>query len=34
MSEWVEVMPCREFSESYLEPLNNLKEHTPAEKSN
>ena len=33
MSEWVEIMPCWEFPESYLQPLKHLKEHPLAEKS-
>ena len=33
ISERVEIIPCREFSESYLEPLKNLKEHPIAENS-
>ena len=33
MSKRVEVISCREFLESYLEPLKYLNEHPPAEKS-
>ena len=33
MSKRVEIMPCREFSESYLEPLKHLKKQPLAKRS-